>query len=136
MAAQANRTYVIQRFGKPPEVALEIVSNKGGDELSVKPLIYARMGFRFYAVYDPLHKIQTEPLQVFRLADGREHPYPHRQLEGIGLGLTLWEGTFEDLTATYLRWCDADGRLVPTGEEQARRLRARLRALGADPDQD
>lgn len=138
---KANRSYLIWRFGKPPEVAIEIVSNSGGNETSVKPAIYARMGFRYYAVFDPLGRLGAEPLRVFRLGGEWEEPYPHRQLDGIGLGLSLWEGTFEGLDATFLRWCDEDGAIIPTGEERADqerarsdRLAAQLRAAGIEPD--
>ena len=43
-----------------------------------------------------------------------------------GLGLTFWQGKFEDIVTTWLRWCDQNGTLFPTGEERAEteRLRA------------
>ena len=78
-------------------------------------------------------------------------------LEGVGIGLTLWEGTFEeDITRLWLRWCDRDGQVIPTGAEgqaaerqraeterqradterqRAERLAERLRAMGINPDE-
>lgn len=64
------------------------------------------------------------------------------------LGLRLWDGVFEGKQARWLRWCDAKGQLLLTGDERAElerqraeqerqraeRLAARLRALGEDPD--
>jgi hypothetical protein len=41
------------------------------------------------------------------------------QLPDVGLSLTLWQGEFEGHTDTWLRWCDASGNLIPTGEERA-----------------
>jgi hypothetical protein len=62
-------------------------------------------------------------------------------LDGIGLGLTIWEGEFEGITCHWLRWCDQDGKLIPTGKEgrlaeaaRADKLAAKLRELGVDPD--
>jgi hypothetical protein len=59
----------------------------------------------------------------------------------VGLGLTLWHGTFEEVEADWLRWTDRDGHLLPLGrdraeqaERRAERLAARLRELGVDPD--
>ena len=80
-------------------------------------------------------------------------PYRHelvvktRWLPGIGLGLTLWEGVFENLHWQWLRWCDQAGRVLPTGPERiqqerqraddekqrAERLAEKLRSLGIDP---
>lgn len=63
-------------------------------------------------------------------------------LEEIGLGLRLWEGVFESKHDTWLRWCDKEGNVLPTGveraqraEQRAERLAAQLRALGIDPEQ-
>jgi hypothetical protein len=65
-------------------------------------------------------------------------------LAPIGLGLTLWEGQFEeDVTRLWLRWCDREGNVIPTGAEgqamatqRADRLAEKLRALGINPDED
>ena len=64
------------------------------------------------------------------------------------LGLTLWEGDYEDVRGVWLRWCNLDGSLLRTGQEnaaveraradeasqRAEALAAKLRALGIDPD--
>ncbi len=59
----------------------------------------------------------------------------------VGLGLTLWEGTFENTEGTWLQWCDDTGVILPTSAERAAQAEAkaaklaeRLRALGVDPD--
>ena len=78
-------------------------------------------------------------------------------LNAVGVGLTLWEGQFEEqVTRLWLRWCDRDGQVIPTGAEQAEterqkaeaerqkaeterqkaeRLAARLQAMGVNPDE-
>ena len=35
----------------------------------------------------------------------------------VSLGLKLWNGQYEDMEATWLRWADAQGVLIPTGKE-------------------
>ena len=37
----------------------------------------------------------------------------------MGLGLTLWHGQFENWETVWLRWCDQQGRVIPTGAERA-----------------
>jgi hypothetical protein len=64
-------------------------------------------------------------------------------LEEVGLGLTLWEGQFEEeVTRLWLRWCDREGQVIATGAEgqeierqRADRLAERLRSMGINPDE-
>jgi Uma2 family endonuclease len=159
-----NRSYFVWEFGKVPEVCIEIVSNQEGDELTLskksqqkgktacKKDIYAQIGVPYYAVFDPLRQIQSENdmngafLRVWTLSAGRYTELTPAAgiivvgesiwLETVGLGLTLWEGPFEeDVARLWLRWCDCQGRVISTGAERANRLAERLRAMGIDPDE-
>ncbi len=67
---------------------------------------------------------------------GKYRPLESGYLEEVGLGLTLWEGPFEGHTDTWLRWCDRDGKVLPTpaeraeaAERQAREAAVRIREL-------
>lgn len=153
--AKENRTYFIWEFGKPPDVAIEIVSNREGNELGRKLRDYARIGISYYVVFDPLHQLGTTLLQVFEATAGQYHPRADGWLEAIGIGLTLWDGAFEGKNDRWLRWCDRQGRVIPTGAElaaqerqrteqerqraeqaeaRAAALAERLRAMGIDPE--
>jgi Uma2 family endonuclease len=184
LSQKRNRSYFVWEFGKVPEVCVEIVSNTKGDELILskesqqkgktvcKKDIYAQIGVPYYVVFDPLQQIQGDRemngalLRVWTISPIGYVELTSTQgivtvgqfvlLEGIGLGLTLWEGQFEgEVTRLWLRWCDRDGQVIPTGAEgqvmaqqradaeqqranaeqqRAERLAARLRALGEDPD--
>jgi hypothetical protein len=57
-----------------------------------------------------------------------------RWIEPLGLGLTMWQGTYQGMTHDWLRWCDKDGAVLPTAQEAADKLRAQLRKLGIEPD--
>ncbi|MGA9380889.1 MAG: hypothetical protein WBV73_19160 [Phormidium sp.] len=60
----------------------------------------------------------------------------------------MWEGEFEGRQDTWLRWCDRQGNILPTGDERSRHAEQRaaqaerraqllaeqLRNLGIDPD--
>ncbi len=143
-----NRSYFVWEFGKAPEVVLEIVSNREGGELDRKLDEYAQMGALYYVVYDPQRKLKGEILRVFALRDGEYQELERPYLPRVGLGLRFWDGVFEDKEDTWLRWCDAQGNIIPTGEERADReavarrqaeeraaqLAAKLRELGVDPD--
>jgi Uma2 family endonuclease len=151
--AKHHRSYFIWEYGKPPDVVIEIVSNTEGGETDEKLQKYARLGVTYYVIFDPLKQAQPEPLRIYSLRDGRYVRMRERWLPQVGLGLTLWEGAYEDKQDVWLRWCDQDGNLVATGAEQseierqraeqerqraeqerqrAERLAAQLRALGVE----
>jgi Uma2 family endonuclease len=151
-----NRSYFLWRYGKPPEVVIEIVSNRKGGELSERRARYLRMRVDHYVVYDPLNELGDATLRVFTLREGAYVESVRAWFETVGLGLVEWEGTFEGIHRTWLRWCTRDGKLVPTGveraaaekaraeaekaradtaEARAERLAARLRELGIEPDE-
>lgn len=180
-----NRSYFVWEFGKLPEVCIEIVSNQEGDELivsrksqqkgktTVKKDLYAQIRIPYYVVFDPLQQIQGENemngalLRVWSNSAGRYLELTPQQglsevgqsvwLEEVDLGLTLWSGQFEEeVTRLWLRWCDRNGQVIPTGAEgreierqgreierqgreverqRAERLAERLRAMGIDPDE-
>ena len=143
-----NRSYFLWKFGKPPEVVVEVVSNKEGGELKRKLRLYARMGVWYYVVFDPEQCVQDSVLRVYGLSIARYFPQQDLDLSEIDLKLTIWDGVFEGLHAQWLRWCDTEGNLLLTGREQAARERQRaeqerqraerlaeqLRALGIEPE--
>jgi Uma2 family endonuclease len=160
--AKEHRSYFIWEFGKPPDVVVEIVSNKAGQETGTKLRDYAQMNVPYYVVYDPQLLIQKKVLQVYELSQGEYRLRSDNRLPDVGLSLTLWNGVFEGKRDRWLRWCDRNGNLIPTGAERAlqehkraeqerkraeqehkraeqerlraERLAAQLRALGIDPE--
>jgi len=142
-----NRCYMVWRFGKPPEVAIEIVSNKEGGELGKKLEIYEHMRVSYYIVYDPTQQL-AQPLRIYELRGRRYFETTETWLEQVDLGLTLWEGEFEGRQDIWLRWCYKDGNILLTGDERASQaeqrasqaeqraqlLAERLLAMGVDPN--
>lgn len=150
-----NRSYLVWKFGKPPEVVLEIVSNKVGDELGNKLKIYEHMRVIYYIVYDPTQQLGQQVLRIHELRGMRYSETSETWLAQVGLGLTLWEGEFESRQDVWLRWCYQDGNFLLTGDERAEQerlekeqqqqraeqaeqraqlLAEQLRGLGIDPD--
>src|SRR5207237_743687 len=136
-----RRSYFVWEFGKAPDVVIEIVSNTKGEEKGTKLNTYARIGVPYYVIYDPFRNLGEEVLEVEELRARAYGQRPNTWLPDVELGVTLWEGTFEECYGTWLRWCDRDGVVIPTGAElaesarqRAERLAERLRELGVDPD--
>ena len=158
-----NRSYFLREFGKPPEIAVEIVSNTEGGETTRKFGIYAQAGIRYYIIFDPQCIIQKDVLRTYELSGNAYIPNLGRYLPQAGLGPRLWKGIFEGRYDLWLRWCDREGRLIPTGAERAEaeyrraetaqlraeaeycraeteqrraeKLAEKLRSLGIDPDE-
>jgi Uma2 family endonuclease len=137
-----HRTYFFWEMGKPPEVVIEVVSNREGDELAGKVRRYASMGITHYVVWDPNGIYGKPRFRAFELRGNRYVAMEHSFFSSVGLGLVPWAGTYEGVRGTWLRWARLDGSLVPTGAERAEaaqaraeRLAAKLRALGIDPNE-
>lgn len=120
-----HRSYMIWEYGKPPEVVLELVSNTVGGEADVKLRTYARMGVAYYVLYDPIKQLSDQVLRVYALHPGNAAELQDLWLQGVELGLMLWQGKFEDREDTWLRWRDRDGQMLLTGAEQAEQERQR-----------
>jgi Uma2 family endonuclease len=117
--AKSHRSYFFWEFGKPPEVAIEVVSNTKGGEDSRKLLQYARMGILYYVIWDPSDQLKAGRLRVFVLRDGAYTPLSEPWFPVVGLGLCAWQGTYEGKEDLWLRWCDREGQPIPTGAERA-----------------
>jgi hypothetical protein len=152
---KAYRTYLVWEYGKVPDVVVEIVSNRKGGEDSRKMREYARLGILNYIVYDPERWLSNDVLRLYELRGRQYDLRPDLKLPEVGLSLQLWNGDFEGNYFTWLRWCDSEGALIPTGaeraaqaeeraadaeyrateaEERADRLAAKLRELGINPE--
>lgn len=120
-----NRSYFVWEYGKPPEVVIEIVSNRIGGEDTEKLQGYARIGIPYYAIFDPDCELSHEVLRVYR-SNGRYVPMPAPiWFAAVELGLQLWRGTFEGVDAEWLRWVDREGQPLMTGFERAELERRR-----------
>lgn len=135
--ADEHRSYFFWEFGKAPEIAVEIVSNRVGGELTKKIDRYGRMGIIYYAVFDPFHELGVESLRVYELYLGRRYRLrDDNALPEVNLSLTLWQGKFEGMAGEWLRWRDAEGNILLTGKENALRETARADQEAARANQE
>jgi Uma2 family endonuclease len=151
-----NRSYFIWEVGKPPEVVIEIVSNREGEEDGKKRTMYARLGIQYYAIFDPLYELSDKILRLFVLRNRRYVEQAKIWMPKVELGLTIWQGRHQETDGLWLRWCDQSGVVIPTAREQveqerrraeqehrqaaqerirAEKLAAKLRALGIEEDE-
>jgi Uma2 family endonuclease len=154
---KAHRSYFVWEYEKAPDVVIEVVSNGEGGEDSEKLSGYARVGVRYYVIFDPERQLGAEELRAYRL-----EALALQKMDGsiwfpeVDLGLRLWQGRYEDHENIWLRWVDAEGRLIPSGSERAEsateqaeserqraelerkradRLAEQLRRLGIEPQE-
>jgi hypothetical protein len=116
---KSHRSYFLWEYGKPPDAVIEVVSNQKGAEAERKLRVYARIGVPYYGIFDPINQLAGGVLRVYRLHEGVYRLSEEQWLPMVGLGLTLWQGVYEGLAQTWLRWCDQDGNVIPTGAERA-----------------
>src|SRR5262249_40360072 len=118
-------SYFVWLFGKPPDVVGEIVSDRRGDEDSLKVRQYARLGIRHYFIYDPKDLLGGGKLRTYGLYPKGYELIENHWLDGVGLGLTLWQGMCSGIETEWLRWCDQDGHLIPTSDGRAEQEKRR-----------
>jgi Uma2 family endonuclease len=159
-----RRTYKLWDEGVAPCVVIEMTSRSTRlEDKGNKRALYAQLGVREYFLFDPQRLLGEEALRCYELRGRTYAPCAESWLGDIGLGVRLWDGEYEGVKAVWLRWCDQEGNVIPTGAElaeaeraraeaerqraeeeqrraeaeraRAERLAARLRALGIDPDE-
>ena len=116
---KANRTYLMWEYGKPPDLVIEIVSNKIGKEDDLKKEKYARIGIKYYVIYDPAQRLSQQKLRIYEWRTNGYVLMAGQWMADISLGLTFWQGKFEDAEELWLRWCDQAGNILLTGDERA-----------------
>jgi len=119
-----NRSYFVWEYGKPPDLVVEIVSNRKGNELGDKLLDYVQAGVGYYVVFDPMQALGKEFLRIFTRHGNSFRETSERWFPEVDLGVTLWTGSWEEWPPQqWLRWVDRAGNLVPTSVEAQAKAR-------------
>jgi hypothetical protein len=116
-----HRIYQVSRLGKAPDLVLDLLAHNSGkaEASDRRHQMYEQLGVTYRVIYDPCGLLADQPVTVFERQNGRLTARQDMQLPHLGLGLTLWRGTFEGRTDTWLRWTDAHGNRLLTGDELA-----------------
>ncbi|HYW21410.1 MAG TPA: Uma2 family endonuclease [Nodularia sp. (in: cyanobacteria)] len=119
-----RRSWVVWEEGKAPDLVIELLSNSTASaDKNEKKLIYQnQMRVPEYFWYDPFN---PEDVAGFSIQKGVYQPMivnAQNQLvsQSLGLALQLWQGNYQGINATWLRWAKLAGDLLPTPEEKQR----------------
>ena len=113
--------YVISRQGKPPDLVMEIASERTGkNDVEDKPARYAALGIPEYWRFDETGDFHGAKLAGDRLVQGRYEPIPIEEIEeGILQGYSAALGLLVRWERGQLRWHDPrTEREIPTFEQE------------------
>jgi Uma2 family endonuclease len=119
--------------GRYPDLIIELLSpTTVNEDRTTKKTLYERTFHTAeYFCYDP----QSAQLEGWRLGPRqryrsiRPNDLGRMEAEEVGLWLGTWKGEYQAYEAVWLRFFDADGRVVPTRAEAAEAEVKRLNAL-------
>ncbi|MBD2039553.1 Uma2 family endonuclease [Microcoleus sp. FACHB-672] len=123
---EMRRSYVIWQEYVAPLIVLEFVSGNGEEERDTTPVtgkfwVYEQaIRVPFYAIYE----VKKAQVQVYQLVAGHyelisPNERGHYAIPPLGVELGIWQGQYQNATLPWLRWWDAQGNLLLTGEERA-----------------
>jgi Uma2 family endonuclease len=123
-------SYVLQEEREiAPILALEMVSKTYNQEYGDKMSKYARLGVKYYVIYNPEYsrRDRHEPFEVYRLVGGkyqleREEPFWIPEIE---LGIGRVQGRAGGIVREWLAWHDSTGSPYPLPEQLIRQERQR-----------
>ncbi|WP_437719820.1 Uma2 family endonuclease [Sorangium sp. So ce861] len=129
-----RKSWVVwQEDGRTPDVVIELLSETTEKvDRTDKMRIYAKLlHVPEYYLFDPF----TGVLEAYALENATMSYVPVAPSANgdvasprLHLGLGVRRGTYHNLDVDWLRWLDAEGRVLPTGEEQARTAEEQARA--------
>jgi Uma2 family endonuclease len=120
---RARRAWILwEEEGQYPNLIIELLSpTTAAADLGPKKDLYERK-FKTpeYFCFDP----ESNQLRGWHLSDSgytplAPTPQSHLPSHELQLRLGLWEGVYQNIVATWLRFFDLSGKLIPTAEERA-----------------
>ena len=125
-----RRSFVLWQETVRPLLIMEFVSGTGAEERdrtphSGKMWIYEQ---RVQALYYAIYEEERASVEVYHLVDGRyelldANDRQHVFIPEMAAELGIWQGRYRAIEASWLRWWDAQGNLLPTSEERAEQER-------------
>jgi len=116
-----RKSWVVWEEGKGPDVVIELLSEStAAVDKTVKKQVYQdQLKVAEYFWFDPFN---ADDWAGFSLRTGKyEAIQPDEQSrllsQCLGLALVRWQGIYQDVEATWLRWATLGGALLPTPQE-------------------
>jgi Uma2 family endonuclease len=143
-----RRSYVLWQEYVAPLIVLEFVSGSGAEERDRTPPSQGQVG-KFWVYeqairvpYYGIYEVEKARVEVYHLVDTayqRMTPNDrgHYPIAPLGVELGIWQGRYQNVELPWLRWWDAEGQLLLTGDERAEQeqRRADLEQRRADLEQ-
>jgi Uma2 family endonuclease len=130
-------SYVVWQEGVNPFIVVELLSPGTEKEDLGQTLRDVQQPPTKWAVYEQILRIPyyvvfdryQDILRIFQLNGGRYQQLnlnqPRLWLEEIGIGIGLWQGSYQGIERLWLRWYDPQGNWIPTPEEITEQERQR-----------
>jgi Uma2 family endonuclease len=130
LEGKIRRSYVLWKEYVAPLIVIEFVSGDGREERDKTPPSQGEVGkfwvyeqairVPYYAIYEVL----KEQVEVYHLLDNtyqilQPNERGHYPINPMGVELGIWQGRYQNADLPWLRWWDAQGNLLLTGEERA-----------------
>lgn len=125
-----RRSYVLWQEYVAPLIVLEFVSGNGAEERDRTLPSQGQVG-KFWVYeqairvpYYGIYEVEKAQVEVYHLVDTAYQPMTpndrgHYPIAPLGVELGIWQGRYQNVELPWLRWWDADGQLLPTGDERA-----------------
>ncbi|XXY46814.1 Uma2 family endonuclease [Sorangium sp. So ce269] len=129
-----RKSWVVwQENGRTPDLVIELLSESTESvDRGEKMRIYAKvLRVPEYFMFDPMkNMLEGHVLDIGSRSYERMVPNADGELvsQQLGLRLGVREGLYLGSKGRWLRWLDAEGRVLPTAEEQARAAEEQARA--------
>lgn len=138
---KGRRSYVLWQEIIPPQIVLEFVSGDGSEERDRTPWtgkfwIYETV---IRPAYYGIYEVEKASIELYHLIGSHyeltnPNAYGQYEIPELKVALGIWQGTYQNMELPWLRWWDLQGKLLPSPEEKAEKLAAKLRELGIDPE--
>jgi Uma2 family endonuclease len=124
-------SYVLQEENEiVPILALEFVSKTYGQEYHKKMEDYAKLGVKYYLLYNPEYskRDKHEPLEIYKLVEGQYQLQKGEPfwIAEIALGIGRVRGELGGIRREWLAWHDREGKPYPLPQELIRQLSRQL----------
>ncbi|WP_437825263.1 Uma2 family endonuclease [Sorangium sp. So ce1153] len=129
-----RKSWVVwQEDGRTPDVVIELLSESTEKvDRTDKMRIYAKLlHVPEYYLFDPFTGVlEAYALDLATMSYVPVAPNANGDVASprLNLGLGVRRGTYNGLEADWLRWLDAEGRALPTGDELARAAKEQARS--------
>ncbi|MBW4620858.1 MAG: Uma2 family endonuclease [Cyanosarcina radialis HA8281-LM2] len=123
-------SYVTWQEGVHPFIVVELLSPGTEKEDLGQTLREIEQPPTKWQVYEQILRIPyyvlfdryTYELRAFKLSGSRYDAIPltnsRFEIPELGLGLGVWQGSYQEIDQPWLRWCDARGNWIPTPTER------------------